>query len=1434
MPAYFLKKVNRLKGIETRKWIILTLGYAILARIVLTLSTHDGNVTVLWLPGGVALAALLTWGIHFWPAILIGALLAGFIVSDPFLVSLGIAVGNTLETVLAVRLLQRSATFNPDLSHIQDFFTLTRVAMLSSLVSTAIGPTVLWSYGFIHDENIMPSTIHWWQADTLGILMGTSLILVWRQWPKCTLNKLWFIELTALISLTLLAGYLIFLHGLADILGAYAKGYWSFLPLIWAAWRFGRHGVLLVVILLSAQAIYGFAMGIGLFSNGPTHTNLHNFWFYILVLTFAGLALAINIDQLRSAKQQLRQHSAHLTAFFDHSPIGIQVFDRWGNLLSVNQAALTLLGITDSQAQTNYNLFTDSKISDETRQALRFGHIVHEERYHNCAKDSDSPSQSKVWLSMTFTPCYTEHSDSTTPQGYINSIVDLTEKKQQENQILHLNLAYATLAQTNRLIRRVSSEQQLFDAICRIAVEDGRFSLAWVGRPQNDNDQVCPIAQYGVHADYLNGLHISIRPDKPEGQGPTGTCWRNQKTVTVQDFQLNPKTHLWQQQAKQSGNWQSSACFLIRRQHQPYALFSLYHHETNAFDPLSVSLLNAMMDDVSLALDILDSEREREHYLNALAESESRFERVSRLTSDLFYSCQKAPNDGYQLLWLGGNCEKLFGCSNEEISQKGGWFDFIHPEDAFLFEEKIAHLSHGQDTHCVIRLLRPDGQIRHINCFMQVGKNPLTQQERLFGALQDISERKAFEQKLLESETRFRAIFNQASVGLAQINTLTGEFIWANPRYAEITGLTLEQLLNGIFMDITHPDDLQADLDNMYLLKQGGIRYFSMEKRYIKPDQSIVWVELTVTPMWSVNEAPSAHIAVIQDITERKEAEEKLKLTHRIFETTLEGIIITDAHGKIIDVNQAFTKITGYSREEVLGKNPNVLKSGHQNPSFYESMWQTIIEKGHWSGEVWNRRKDGEVYPEWLTISKIESPTQQTTHYVGISADITLLKKHEKQLEHVAHYDALTGIPNRVLLADRMKQACAQTRREGNLLAICYLDLDGFKPINDTYGHQAGDQVLIEIAKRISNQLRGGDTVSRLGGDEFVILLLGMDNQQGCIQSLNRLLEKIEKPIWTHGMKYQVTASIGVTLFPHDDCDPDMLLRHADQAMYQSKQDGKNRFHIFDPQQDAQIQIDTQHRNRIEQGLIDNEFMLFYQPKVTLAERRLIGAEALIRWQHPERGLLAPFDFLPLVENTEIEIIMGEWVIDNALQALSSWNKEGLNLEVSINIAASHLQSKEFVSTLKQKLKQYANVNPSQLQIEIVETVALDDITQVSKIMNRCKAMQIEFALDDFGTGYSSLAYLRRLPAKVLKIDQSFVCDMLKDSGDMAIVQGIIALAATFNRITVAEGVETEAHFKALRDLGCDLVQGYGIAKPMPADAFLNWARKITKSSPVS
>mgnify|MGYP001050777284 FL=1 len=442
----------------------------------------------------------------------------------------------------------------------------------------------------------------------------------------------------------------------------------------------------------------------------------------------------------------------------------------------------------------------------------------------------------------------------------------------------------------------------------------------------------------------------------------------------------------------------------------------------------------------------------------------------------------------------------------------------------------------------------------------------------------------------------------------------------------------------------------------------------------------------------------------------------------------------------------------------------------------------------------------------------------------SLARDAAERNRYQLELEFLAHHDPLTQLPNRILLADRLKLALARTQRAQRLLAIAYIDLDNFKPVNDTLGHKAGDLLLVMVAQRLKEHLRAEDTVCRLGGDEFVLLLSDLGTIDECIQTIERLLVAVSRPYALDDSKtLAITASIGLTIFPFDDADADTLMRHADQAMYVAKQSGRNRFHMFDAEQDRQVQVRRSNRTRIEAALDQGEFVLFYQPKVDMRQGQVIGAEALIRWQHPEEGLLPPSRFLPEVEDTEFSIPLGEWVIESALKQLETWHAAGVSIGVSINISPRHLQSPHFTARLAALLEKHPGVPPHSLELEVVESAALEDVLRIAEVITACHALGVSFALDDFGTGYSSLSYFKRLHVDTLKIDQSFVRDLLTDDEDHAIVEGVISLTRTFKRQVVAEGVETAEIGVALLALGCSIAQGYGIAKPMPAADMPDW-----------
>ncbi|WP_309044001.1 putative bifunctional diguanylate cyclase/phosphodiesterase [Marinobacter sediminicola] len=663
-----------------------------------------------------------------------------------------------------------------------------------------------------------------------------------------------------------------------------------------------------------------------------------------------------------------------------------------------------------------------------------------------------------------------------------------------------------------------------------------------------------------------------------------------------------------------------------------------------------------------------------------------------------------------------------------------------------------------------------------------------------------------------------------ASRNLIMILDAAGTIEWANPGFEEHTGHQLHdiagarppELLKGPATDPTTLLRVARELHRAKRFEEEILLYTRSGEPF--------WVHAYGLPIGDEPGVAPGFIVIMNNISDHKHSERGLRIAASVFDRSHEAIIISDQNNRILDVNPSFSRITGYSRTDVLGLNPSILSSGRHSPAYYRSMWQSIEERGYWRGEIWNRRKNGEEFVELQTISRVHLDEPGHYYHVANFTDITELKNHAKDIDRAANYDDLTGLPNLQLLKERLHQAQIQADTHQKSLSVGYIDLDGFKAINENFGSEAGDRILRTLAGRLTQDLRSGDTVARIGGDEFG-LILQSDNHEAIY---DRILSTINEPVDLGGEagSIVVTASLGITRYPSDNTDAEGLIRHADQAVYAAKDKGRNLLHVFDPELNEHRQQKRAQLIELSRALDNNEFELYFQPQVRIADCRVIGFEALIRWNHPHRGLLYPDVFLPSLEDSDLEVPLGQWVLQEAVVQMGLWHGAGEDLSVSINISARHMMDRNFTSYLENYLHNHPAIKPHHITLEVLESTSLDDIKRAGDVLARCQELGFRVALDDFGTGFSSLSYLSTLPIDLVKVDKSFVINMLNDPNDRAIVESVIFMGQRFSHPILAEGVETMAHARALSDLGCEYMQGYGIGRPMQAGNVLEWVQQ--------
>lgn len=867
---------------------------------------------------------------------------------------------------------------------------------------------------------------------------------------------------------------------------------------------------------------------------------------------------------------------------------------------------------------------------------------------------------------------------------------DITARRQAEQKLVRLTKLYAALSQCNQAIVRCETESELFAVICKDVVEFGGMKMAWIGQLDKASGRVKPVSSYGAGVEYLNEIEISIDPNGPKGQGPTGTALRENHPYWCQDFQHAPETEAWHERGARFG-WGASAALPLTCNNAVVGAFTLYASEINAFDEAAQNLLIEMAMDISYALDRFNARTLLQQTAQALHDKD-----------DLYRTAFMTSHDAINITRLS---DGMYLDVNEGFERITGW----------KREETI-------------------------------GKTSI------------------------------------------ELN------IWKVPEDRERLVATLQQQGSC--------ENLQAEFG----LKDGSSIIGLMSARIIEI------------------KGESCLLSITRDITHRMQAESSLRRLTQAVEQSPVSIVITDLEANIEYVNSTFTKVSGYALEEVQGKNPRILQSGKTPKSRYDEMWACLTAGEDWRGELINRSKDGNEYIESALISPVRDANGNITHYLAINQNVTEKKRDEEKIQQLAHFDQLTGLPNRTLLGQRFSYALSLAQRNNESLAVMFLDLDHFKNINDTLGHSVGDRFLMEVANRLASSIRDEDTVSRLGGDEFILVFPGTD-ADGAALIASKLIASVSKPYQIEHHELIGTPSIGIAIYPNDGDNFEDLLKNADTAMYRVKQDSRNDFRFFTAEMQSHSERNLQLVNAMRHALARNEFEVHYQPQVTLRNGNIIGAEALLRWHHPELGTISPAEFIPIAEDSGQIIPISEWVLRTAVKQMKEWHDSGLSsLVIAVNLSAVQFRQPNLPELVARILEE-AQLPPDYLELELTEAVAMDDPQTAVAVMDDLFDRGVRMSIDDFGTGYSSLSYLKRFKVYKLKIDQSFVRDISDDPEDKAIVTAIINLASSLGMHTIAEGVETASQLAFLRLQGCDEVQGYYFSKPLPADEFESFAR---------
>jgi len=1187
----------------------------------------------------------------------------------------------------------------------------------------------------------------------------------------------------------------------------------------------------------------------------------------ILFWLMACMVIARHQITNKQNERQMRESEERLRTLADNTAAMVWQTDLIGRPTFVNQTWVNLTGLPVEIA-TSRKGWLRTVHPDDIHRAMKPFYKDSEHKKHTAEYRVKNAQGTWTWLVQTAVPMFDENDRF---YGYIGSAIDITKRKNSEEELSRSNRVLNEISQGENLQEVLASlcavvHQQRPDVICSVLLMD------------RDGVHISVGAAPGLPSQYVNEIQgIDIRSD----QAPCSIAAMSGKAQIVESISDSPPCDKC---AKALIKEDIHSCWaepILGPEGKLLGVVTAFHNKVIEPDDEEEQLIKDVaslssvaierhdyLHDLEIKTELLEAIRHAQmefieqsqsgnafsgllDVLLSLTESEYGFigevhtddnkqpylkmQALSDISWDVESKRQydNSEKEGVEFR----NLRNLFGAvllskesviSNEpKHDYRAGGLPSGHPDlNAFmgvpLFNGNemvgmigVANRQGGYDQS-LITMLQP---------FLTTCANLIQS-----SAVQKSSEQ--YHSALEESEARWSFALEGSGDGVWDWD-IEHEKVYYSPQWKAMLGYSVDDISDSFneWKSRVHLDDIEAYHTTLERHFSGELPVFINEHRILDKSGNYHWmIARGKTIEWTDDKKPKRIIGTYSDISGRKQIEADLRIAATAFEVE-EGIIITDDKQVIIRVNKAFTTLTGYSAQEAIGNTPAILSSGIHPPTFYHEMWETVERDHFWQGEVHNHRKDGTLFIEWLTITAVVDDLGEVTNYVGNFSDITVHREAEKEIKQLAFYDVLTGLPNRRMLNDRLTYSQLSSARNNQLCAVIFLDLDNFKSLNDFKGHATGDLILIELAQRIKKHVREVDTVSRQGGDEFVILLdqLGKDKEKAAEYAegiAEKLLTVISQPFWIDDYEYQATASLGIYLFLGLDDDSNEIFKRADAAMYRAKKLGRNRVCFYDPEMQKVLEKRLAMESDLKRAIPD-QLQLYFQPQIT-DDAILTGAEVLLRWSHPQQGFVSPAQFIELAEETSLIIPMGEWVLDAACRQIKKWehNPETEHLVLAVNVSARQFRQADFVDVVISKL-QTIDINPSRLKLELTESLAIEDVDATIATMGRIRETGVTFSLDDFGTGQSSLTYLKRLPFEQVKIDRSFVNEVLTDKNDAALVKTIIGMAENLNLSVIAEGVEIKEQVEFLKQHGCHNFQGYYFGKPVPLDEFeQQWIEK--------